>query len=253
MMSIEQEIGVGLEKSEREGMHLFLEKFLPHAESDKLVACGGLATRFHLAVRGLPSPNRPFNDLDLLIETPSDIKPSVSSDFMIYHYHPPGVDDPVETTYFFYAFVDPESRMKADVFPYRWSTPERFINAQFRDGSIKLVGIEDQMIQCLYDVSRISSQQKVDPKQLDDVHALAQIADIELAQDIWRQNNHPSYPRTLKEAIKRADNIRVEHPELWQAKPYRKSKPYKCAHCQDRPDYPIADMTEVYKVLGYVE
>lgn len=248
------EIGVGLSDSERDRMRFFLEKFLHHVTSSKLVICGGLATRYHLYVHGLSFPQRAFNDLDFLIENVDDIKPSIISDFMLYHYHPPGKDDPdVETTYFFYAFVDPVSRMKADVFPYRWSASERFIQAKFQDKPIKVVGMEDQLIQCLYDVSRISDKQKVDPKQLRDVHILMKIADVKLAKEIWEQNNHPLYPKTLAEAIKKADILTVAHPDWWQAKPYRKPKPYCCFNCQNRPDFPITDMQKIYQVLGYVE
>ncbi len=252
-MSVIQEIGVDLNHKDRERVTIFLKKFLHHVDNTKLVICGGLATRFHLIQHGIDFPKRQFNDLDLLIQSINDIRPSIISDFMLYHYHPPGRDDPVETTYFFYAFVDPVSRMKTDVFPYRWSAPERFIQAKFQDKPIKVVGIEDQLIQCLYDVSRISDKQKVDPKQLKDVHILMQIADVKLAEKIWKQNNHPLYPPTLTKAIEKADLLTITHPEWWQAKPYRQQKPYHCPNCQSRSDYPITNIHRIYQILGYIE
>ncbi len=118
---------------------------------------------------------------------------------------------------------------------------------------VKVVGIEDQLIQCLYDVSRISETQKVDPKQLDDVHILMKIADKQLAEQIWKKNNHPSHPKELNEAIKRVDRLRKEKRNWWQVKPYRKQAPYRCPHCKTDPKYPITDMSIIYKVLGYVE
>ncbi len=252
-MRVEQPIGIGLEQSDRERVEIFLTKFLRHIDPAKIAICGGLASRVHFAQHGIPFRKGSLNDIDLLTEQPDDVRPTVTSDFMLYHYHPPGVDDPVETSYFFYAFVDPESRLKADVFPYRWSAPERFIEATFKGQPIQVVSIEDQMIQCLYDVSRISEELKVDPKQLEDVHMFMQIADMELTEQIWGQNSHLSYPKTFNEALERADKLRVEKPDWWQAQPYRKPKPYKCSHCQQRPDYPISDMAAIYKVLGYVE
>lgn len=249
----EQEIGVGLEIKDRDRVERFLTKFIPHVKSGKLAICGGLATRFYLAQHGVLIRQGNLNDIDLLIEKPDDILPSVTDDFMIYHYHPPGVDDPVETSYFFYAFVDPETKLKADVFPYRWSSPGRFIQAGFHGDSVRIVGIEDQMIQCLYDVSRISKEIKVDPKQLEDVHTFMKIADTNLAEKIWRKNNHPSYPKTFREALERADNLRKEKHEWWQKHPYRRPKPYVCDRCQERSDYPITDMKLIYEVLGYVE
>lgn len=252
-MKKELEICDSLADNKKTQVQIFLEKFLHHVKPDKLVICGGLATRYHLKVRGISFPQRPFNDLDLLIENVDDIKPSVTLDFMLYHYHPPGIDDPVEKTYFFYAFVDPVSRIKADVFPYRWSSSERFVESTFQGKPIKVVGIEDQLIQCLYDVSRISDKQKVDPKQLRDVHTLMSIADMSLAEQIWKHNHHPLYPLILQEAIKRADKFVIEHPEWWQEKQYRKPKSYQCLNCQNRIDYPITDMNEIFQVLGYVE
>lgn len=253
-MTKKHELGIGLTDDEKKRVKILLERFLRHVKLGKLVICGGLATRYHFASHGLLNLKRQFNDIDLLVEQVDDIAPSILSDFMLYHYHPPGKDDPiVEKNYFFYAFVDPETRMKTDVFPYRWSKPERFINVPFQGKSMPIVGIEDQLIQCLYDVSRISDKQKVDPKQLQDVHILMQIADFELAKKIWKQNNHPLYPKTFDEAVKRADKIKVEHPELWKVHPYRKPTPYKCPRCQDRPDFPITNMSIIYKVLGYIE
>lgn len=252
-MRIKQEIGVGLNSKDRERMRIFLVKFLKHVDRNKLVVCGGLAIRFNITQHGLTFPRRPFNDLDLLIESPNDIKPTITTDFMLYHYHPKNPSDPVEPSYFFYAFVDSQSRLKADVFPYRWSAPGRFVWATFQGKPIKVVGIEDQLIQCLYDVSRISPQLKVDPKQLDGVHTLMKIANVTLAEKIWKTNNHPSYVPILKEAIEKADALKVSHPQWWQEKPYRKPKPYKCSYCQSRSNYRIVEMIKIYKVLGYVE
>ncbi|QQG44822.1 MAG: hypothetical protein HYW86_02830 [Candidatus Roizmanbacteria bacterium] len=247
------EIGIGLLNTERKRMSAFLRKFIPHVKPNKLVACGGLATRYHLQTHGITFPQRPFNDLDLLIKAADDILPSITSDFMLYHYHPAGVDDPIEKTYFFYAFIDPETKIKADVFPYRWSSPKRFIQATFKGKLLPIVGAEDQLIQCLYDVSRISETMKVDPKQLQDVHSLLQITDTSLAEQIWRSNSHPLYPKTLHEALLRADSIVKEHPDWWKEKPYRKPKPYQCQNCQARPVFAITDMTKIYEILGYVE
>lgn len=247
------ELGIGLESSDRSRAEVFIKRFAWHVTPGKLVVCGGLATRFHLALHNISFPKRSFNDLDLLIEKPNDIKPSILADFLLYHYHPPGVDDPVETSYFFYAFVDPIFRLKVDVFPYRWSSPERFVKARLKDLDIWVVGIEDQLIQCLYDVSRISLQQKVDPKQLKDVEILLKIVNIKLVKKIWEGNNHPSYPRLFEDALNRARKLKKTQPDWWQEKPYRQPKPFKCSRCQNRPEFPITDMKKIYKVLGHVE
>lgn len=250
---MQSEVGRGLNREDRIRAEMFLMKFIKHVKPGKLAICGGLATRFHLKERKIDFPERPFNDLDLLIEKPDDIESSIISDFMLYHYHPPGIDDPVEPTYFFYAFVDTTTHIKTDVFPYRWSSTERFVRARLKEKLIDVVGVEDQLIQCLYDVSRISPSLKVDPKQLDDVHILMKIADRNLVRKLWIENNHPSYSPTFDEALRRAENIRKDHPDWWQAKPYRKPKPYICSHCKSRPNYLITKMSEIYKTLGYVE
>lgn len=208
------EIGAGLSEEDKEKAASFLRKFLKHIKPGKAIICGGLATRWHLAMYGRNFPKRTFNDLDLLIERSEDIKASITKDFLIYHFHPANPHDRVEPEYFFYAFIDQETGLKADVFPYRWSAPRRFKTAYFEGKPIKVVGIEDQLIQCLYDVSRISSDMKVDPKQLTDVHTLLEIGDRALAERIWKKNAHPDYPKTLGGALGRADRLTSRAPGL---------------------------------------
>jgi len=143
-----------------------LSKLIPHLTPERYVIVGGLAIRYHLQNAGIAYPQRPFNDLDIIAEDLSVIHSSISKDFMIYHFHQK--DD-----FFYFSLADGKTRTKTDIFDYE-NAPEETIMVPFGNQKIKIVSIEDQLAQTVYDIQRISQETRVDPKQFLDANLLVQ-------------------------------------------------------------------------------
>lgn len=234
---------VGFSKSESERIITHFNKLLAYLSPDNFVVVGGLAIRYHLISRGLSYPQRPFNDLDIIVKSSSIFSPSVSKDFLIYHYHP---------DHDFLALVDPVSRTKVDIFRYD-SAPKKVVQVAFANKNINVVSAEDQLARTVSEIQRISSEAHVDPKQFLDTKLLFKIADLRKADRIWQSYKFNKYPQSLKKAIERAELIAEKHPEWITEYPFRKPKPFKCPDCKDMNGFQVAPMEEIYKILKYIE
>ena len=242
-MSKEISLISGFSGIESEKIRIHLNKLLPHLKPDDFVVVGGLAIRYHLISRGIPYPQRPFNDLDLIVKSPNVVFPSVSKDFLICHHH---TDD------FYLALVDPISKTKVDIFSYD-PAPKRLERVSLDNRHINVVSVEDQLVKTVLDIQRISSEAHVDPKQFFDTKLLVQISDLQRANKVWQSHKFKEYPSDIEEAIGRAEKIAVDHPEWVEEKPFRKPKPYACTSCCSTNDFEIVPMEVVYKALGYIE
>src|SRR3989344_4771933 len=204
-----------------------LSKLIPHLTPERYVIVGGLAIRYHLQNAGIAYPQRPFNDLD-----------TIAKDFMIYHFHQKG-------DFFYFSLADGKTRTKTDIFDYE-NAPEETIMVPFGNQKIKIVSIEDQLAQTVYDIQRISQETRVDPKQFLDANLLVQIANIDKAQAQWKKRRKPEFPKSIEGAIERAESIRETHPEWIQKSPFRKPEPYKCDGCVLSHDFPLTPMDKIY-------
>lgn len=223
-----------------------LQKLLPHLKEDQITLVGGLAIRYLLTKAGIDYPNREFNDLDLMAQSASVVLPTVAQDFLIYHYHPQIKDN------FYIVLVDPETKIKIDIFDNNPVALETVV-VPYQGRELRLRSIEDQLTKTVFDIQRISKEKKVDPKQFSDTKLLSSVADMEVADRIWKQRGYTEYPDSIAEAIGRAEEIAKNHPDWVQAKPFRRPKPYKCDDCQDTLGFHVTPMEQIYQILGYIE
>ncbi len=214
-------------------------------EEDKFVLVGGLAIRYHLAKHSLRLPEANLNDLDIMVESLDVVSPDVTKDFLVYHFHHEG-------TKFYWALVDPITKLKIDIFDYNFA-PQEVVQVQLDGHTLKMRSAEDQLVKTIVDVLRISEEAKVDPKQFRDAEALLKIADLEKLERFWQLKNLTDYPASAVEAWEKAQRVAQEHPEWLKVSPFRKEAPYVCTLCVKSKDFPITPMGRIYQVLGYVE
>lgn len=223
-----------------------LERLMPHFIAGNLVIVGGLATTHHLLSRGITSTQRSFNDLDIMIKDPAEMKPSITDEFLIYHYHP------LKGTSFYILLVDPQTRVKIDVFDYD-PPPVQPEVVQVAGYSVPIRGVEDQFTKTLFDLMRITTPHRTDPKQFSDARLLMQIADLERAQQIWAKRYSSIYSFSIAEAMSKAEEGRLKYPDRVFEHPYRRSEIYTCGECKEVPGFPITPMERIYDLLGYVD
>lgn len=235
----------GFSKEETKKIEKHLLKLLPYLSPGKFVIVGGIAIRHHLLAAGKEYPQRPFNDLDIIAESFDVVNKDIKEDFLTYHFHQKD-----ETFYF--AFVDVQTKTKVDIFDYE-KPPLGVTDVSFENRLLQIASIEDQLGQTVFDIQRISEENKVDPKQFQDAKLLSQIADLNTADKFWKKKRNPEHPESILDAIKRAEKIRQDHPEWIKQSPFRKEAWYKCPSCVKSKDFPVEPMDRIYKVLGYVE
>jgi hypothetical protein len=242
----ENNLITGFTEADKNRVSVHLEKLLPYLSPDQFALVGGLAIRYHLSQRGIDYPVRPFNDLDIIAKDSSVVSPSVTNDFLVYHYHPQVGNS------FYIVLVDPGSKTKIDIFNYD-PAPKKLITVPFAGQNIQMVSPEDQLVKTVLDITRISDQLRVDPKQFMDAQLLLQIADLNEAEKIWREKYFERYQNSLADTMEQAQQTASAHPEWLKKDPFRKPNPYVCTDCQSTADFPITPMEEIYKVLGYIE
>lgn len=244
-MPVENLLFTAFSESESERIDRHLSKLVKHLTTDRFVIVGGLAIRYHLQQAGIAYPPRQFNDLDIIAESLDVVHPDIKDDFLVYHFHQ--AEDS-----FYFALVDEETRTKVDIFDWE-KPPDKVVEVPFNNTTIKVVSVEDQLAQTVYDIQRISEETKVDPKQFLDAQLLSGIVDMKRADELWKKRRNTEYPKSISDAIQRAESIRQEHPQWIQKNPFRKPQPYDCPGCVKSTKFPLDSMDKIYRVLGYIE
>lgn len=132
-------------------LHRCLERLSPHVDRDALALTGGVAIGMYL-----PELAR-LADVDFVAARMEAVRPSVTRDFLVSHYHV-APDKPIVQV------VDTETRLRIDVFPDRADAVARAI---VRDGW-RVVTAADLLAH-----KRMLLGKRVDPKHWRDVVALS--------------------------------------------------------------------------------
>lgn len=206
----------GYSTEDKKKVRQLLSALLPHLKSNGLIIVGGLSIRYNLAKHGKKFVERPLNDIDIIIENKDVILPSITKDFLVYHYHP-------KSNYngaYYFALIYPNTKTKIDFFDYS-NKPDKMHSVKFGKHIVSVQSAEDQLVNTIHQVQRISIDDKVDPKQISDLKLLINIADKTVSEKIWQKKHFQKYKIGLNEAIERGLGLAKEHPDWLQVKPRR--------------------------------
>lgn len=226
-------------------VRVHLSKLIPYLDLKKSLFVGGIAIRYHLLSHGVEFTKRPFNDLDLVVEDPAALSSHVTKRFLVYHYHPQNIGQ------FYIALVDPESQTKVDIFSptlYTFHT----VQVSFEKYTLRLPSIEDQLVKTILDISRISPESHVDPKQFEDARMLYSIADTNLVERYWKENNINNDGLSALHSYLRAKEMAKSNPGWIEEKPFDTS-PYVCGICRETDEFQVEPMEKIYDILGRAE
>ena len=90
--------------------------YCPTLFAGEYAVVGGLAIRYFIESSGQPYPRRPFNDIDIIVKHRSTVRANIIQDFKVAHFHDSKSD-------YYWAIVDPVTKMKADIFSWPASEP----------------------------------------------------------------------------------------------------------------------------------
>lgn len=240
------EILVGISEVDSPKVEKTIDKLLDHLKPENYALVGGLAIEYYLEKHRIARPRRNLGDLDFILRSGDTLLPSVSRDFLIYHYHPE------KDGQFYFVVVDKETQMKVDLFD--WSVPpNQLVEVGYKDQTLPIISAEDQLVKTVWDMMKPAQGYVVDPKQFDEGSLLRKIVDIDLANQYWREKELGRFGADIDAAMRLAIKSREEHPELLIKNPYRKNQPYECEGCQSTTDFKVDPMEKVFRALGYVE
>ncbi|OGE27663.1 hypothetical protein A3B42_02405 [Candidatus Daviesbacteria bacterium RIFCSPLOWO2_01_FULL_38_10] len=242
----DNELNLGFSEQDTQKVLGVLSRLIPHVVQENLVIVGGITRRHHLMRHGIPYPQRPFNDLDFMIRDRSEMKPSITSEFLLAHYHLP------RDTSFFAGLVDPQTKVTIDVFDY-YHAPIDLEEVEIGGFQLKIRGSEDQLTKTVYDLMKITKGYPLNPKEFDSADQLLEIVDLEKTERIWRMKYTFLYPFSIMEAIQRAKDERRRYPERVFEFPSRTTEPFNCLECTEVPGFTLTPKKEIIKLLGYVD
>ncbi len=240
------ELNLGFSDQETQQAVGVISRFIPHVVLENVVIVGGIARRHHLMRYGITFPQRPFNDLDFMIRDRSEMRPSITNEFLIAHYHLP------KDTSFFAGLVDPQTKVTIDVFDY-YHAPIDPETVHLAGLQLKVRGAEDQLSKTVYDLMKITKGHTISPKEFASADQLLQVVDLERTEEIWRMKYARLYSFSLMDAIQQAREEGNKKPGLVFENPIRTTEPYDCLDCTEEPGYKLTPKKVIINVLGYVD
>jgi hypothetical protein len=200
-----------------------LSRLRPHVDVTCIALTGGVAIDWHCATEARRFPSRPLADVDLLAAHQSVVASSITADFLVSHFHTPCPDRPK----FLIQLVDPESRLRLDVFP-------DLVGSLQRARTCEVVGVQMPVLDAgsildhkLQTIATASRARRVDEKHYRDAQLLGRVCCRQV----------PAVPAWCLGKDEYATNVTAT-----------------CARCNASRNaaFPLAPKAQILAVLGYV-
>jgi hypothetical protein len=146
-----------------------LGRFVRHADLARLALTGSLAMRAQLD--GLQSRRGKPDDIDFVASGPESVRPSVTGEFLVSHYHLPAPGYPK----FLIQLVDPDAKLRLDVFPDGYRLLPRAVTARVGGMDLLTLRLEDVWEHKLAILANSSGEHPADPKHLEDVELIGRM------------------------------------------------------------------------------
>ena len=205
-------------------LHDCLSRFLPHVDSTQIALTGGVAIGIHAgAANDHRARSRAAEDIDFVAESIDAVRPSVTSDFLVSHFHVPQPGYPK----FLIQLVDPLSRLRVDVFPDSLGALSRASTVTIGGVSLRMLDAETLLAHKLQLVAGASALSPVEEKHDADVQRLGAICGRDVPTLPASHLVRAAYSRDLEEVCLRCEVSR-------------------------RDAFPLAAKRAIFDVLGYI-
>ena len=236
-----------LEGEDAARIHGSLSKLARHL-AGPVVITGGLAIGWHLLRHGVRREKRRFNDIDLVVESLQDLRPTLSQDFLIRHFHPHRGQGKI-----LLMLAEEEYRTRIDIFtPSARALSERLTDMTIGDMSCKVVSAEDLLAKLLGLLYPATLGDRVEPKYVEHFNALHAVADLDVVSDLWRECRKESHRLEFDEAAEAVWRNIAADRSLLQESAYSQDIKETCPWCCESELFPLAPLSRIYAVWGYV-
>jgi hypothetical protein len=201
-----------------------LTRLLPHIEGERSAIAGGVAIGLHM-IRSSGDAGRRLaaDDVDFVAESVSAIRPTVTTEFLVSHFHlpQPGYSK------FLVQLVDPSERLRLDVFPGPTGAIGRARLAKVAGVPFRVLEASDILTDKLRLLAEASPDRRVDPKHCADALWLEAICGRAV----------PFVPEAHLGTTALVRDVNA-----------------KCARCEASrcESFPIAAKQQIFDILGYV-
>ncbi|NRP76097.1 hypothetical protein ILFOPFJJ_07021 [Ensifer psoraleae] len=171
---------------------------------------------------------------------------ALASAFLISHAHPHRPTGKLAIQ-----LVEPEQRVRIDVFSACGATLERISPAMIGDLPIKVVAVEDLACRIASEMMCFSRGDSVSPKCADDHARARQIVDMNRVEKAWRDQRREIDPLTYAEASVQIDEALKSSSGRLVKSAYSTDTEAVCPHCHDSDRFRVTAPRVILSVLGY--
>lgn len=189
---------------------------------------------------------RPFNDIDLVVSGFDTLPSALASAFLISHAHPHRPTGKLAIQ-----LVEPEQRVRIDVFSACGATLERIRPAMLDDLPIRVVAVEDLACRLASEMMCFSRGDTVPPKCADDHARARQVVDTKLVEKAWQDQRREVDPMTYAEATAQIDQALGRNSGKLLKTAYSMDTDAVCPHCRDTARFTVASPKSIFPILGY--
>ncbi|HEU4387456.1 MAG TPA: hypothetical protein VFV34_06640 [Blastocatellia bacterium] len=214
---------------------------------DPVAVTGSIAAGCHLLRRGIRLRKR-LNDIDLVVKGLESLSPALSDEFLIRHFHPARGGGRI-----LIMLVDQRHRNRIDIFgPAPASLFDRTVVSDIDGLPFRIVSAEDLLARLLTVMCGVTTGNEVDPKYVGQFKALLDVADLELAANVWHEHRRPDRPFHFEQAVEAVEQSLAANPALLQTGVYCQDIDRECEWCHETDEFPLAARSAIYEILGYV-
>lgn len=215
--------------------------------TEQIIITGSLASSSNLLENNRQTKIK-LNDIDIIVKDLSVFLPSLNNNFLVRHFHPTR-----EKGKILLMLVDEENKLKICCFtPQTANLTKRLSAIEINGLSCKIVSVEDILAKLLGVIYQIIRDESVEEKYFNHFKRLLAIADLDEAKKVWREYRKETQQFEFEEAVEIIQQKIVADPNLLQPFIYSQNINEKCQWCVKSELFPLAPLTDIYEILGYV-
>lgn len=205
---------------------------------------GGVALE---AALGKAGRTRPLNGIALVVSDFAALPAALGEGgLLIRHVHPRSPPGEIVIQ-----LVDPDQRLRVDVFSARGAALARAPCARLSGFPLRAIGLEDMASRLTSHLLSYARGGDASPEAAADWRRAMQAIDPATIDSVWRDQRTETDPESFAEAASLVATALDAGPGRL-VEPDHAAPPGACPHCEDRPFFRLSDPGRVAAALGHV-
>lgn len=213
---------------------------------------GGLAIELHISLRKGNGGTRPLHDIDFVTASFDHIPETLGDALLMRHIHP--YDPPAKNMM---QGVDPETRVRLDVFRAYGSEMLRAIPIELATVHLKMISLPDLAARHARLCWDLHESKPLAPKYAWDFLRLLKFVSTEEVESVWQEHRKPhrleetKCPATFAETVQEVCRLINTRSDLLVPPTYSTNVKEVCQRCHETARFRLADAGHILSLLGY--